>query len=961
MIAGVPVEVDVDGERRADRVRLVDFDTAARNRFLVVSQLTIQGSKGLRRPDLVCYLNGLPVAVVELKSATAEQADIWSAYHQLRTYQDEIPDLFAANAALVISDGVHARVGALGAPRERFLPWRTLRDQDDRPLLEFELEKVVRGFFAPDLFLEYLRDFILFEQADGRLTKKIAGYHQFHGVREAMRAVTTAVLPARRDRVREARATWGRDVPPGSHKGGIFWHTQGSGKSLSMVFLAGKLLRHPALQNPTVVVVTDRDDLDEQLYQTFAGAADLLGERPERATDRGDLRTRLAGRASGGIIFTTIQMFLPGRDEERFPAINARENVVVIADEAHRSQYGTRATLDRATGRYRYGYARHMRDALPNATFVGFTGTPIEGDDRDTRDVFGDYVSIYDIQDAVDDGATVPIYYESRANRLDLDPDVLRELDEVGNAVAEYEEELPPGTAEAARWVTLERLVGSASSVRQMAADIVQHFEARRAAIEGKGMIVGMSRDICARLYEEIVRLRPEWHHDEPGQGAIKVVMTGSAADPPHIQRHLVGPADRRLVERRFRDPDDPLRLVIVRDMWLTGFDVPPLHTLYVGKPMQGHALMQAIARVNRVFRDKAGGLVVDYVGIAGELRRALRTYTEARGKGRPAQRAEEALVELRRHLDSARGMLHGFLYHDYRTNAVALLLPAANHVLGQDDGARRWGDAVVAISKAYALCGTLDEAAELREEVAFFQAVRAVIAKTTTPERTLAAERKDSVIRQILDRAVVAGGVEDVLALAGIARPDLSVLSDAFLAEVRALPQRNLAVELLQRLMRDAVRARGRTNVVVEERFGKRLQDVLNRYRARMLESAQVIEELIAMARDFREEAQRGAKLGLNDAELAFYDALADHPGAARDVGEATLQQIAVELTEKLQKSASVDWQKRESVRARLRNLVRITLRRHRYPPEGQEAAIQLVLDQAERLSDAWTSAVTA
>ncbi len=961
LLDGVPVEMDIEGVKRGDRARLIDFEHPEQNHFLVVNQYTVQGTKQPRRPDLVCFINGIPIAVIELKNTASEQADIWSAFNQLETYKAEITDLFVFNEALVISDGLHARVGSLTADRERFMPWRTLRNENDRPLLEFELEKVVRGFFAPELLLDYLRYFILFEQGDDGIIKKIAGYHQFHAVREAVRAtVIAATQPqAAANKAEEERATYGKRVVPGSRKGGIVWHTQGSGKSISMVCFTGKLMQQPEMemQNPTIVVVTDRNDLDGQLFQTFAGARSLLKETPQQAEDRDRLRALLNGRPSGGIIFTTVQKFSPEKDEDQFPRLTDRTNVVVIADEAHRSQYGFNAVLDKKTGKYKYGFAKHLRDALPNATFVGFTGTPVETDDKDTRAVFGDYVSIYDIQDAVDDGATVPIYYESRLAKLDINQAEIEALSDQVEEVFEDEESLALREAAKTKWAALEKLVGAEPRIKQVAADIVQHFEARIGFVDGKGMIVAMSREICAHLYNAIVALRPEWHSTDPAQGAIKVVMTGSAADKELLQPHIYNATTKKQLEKRFKNPKDPLKLVIVRDMWLTGFDVPCLHTMYVDKPMRDHNLMQAIARVNRVFRDKEGGLVVDYIGIAAELRRALKTYTESRGKGQPTLDSAEALAKLKELMDVARGLLHGFDYSAYRTQATGLLLPAANFVLGLDDGKKRWFDVVLAITKAFSLCGTLDEAMELREEIAFFQAIKSVIAKATETDKKLTEDKKSAVLKQILDNAVVAEGVEDIFKLAGLGRPDISILSDAFLEEVRNLPQRNFAVELLQKLLNDEIKSRSRTNVILEKKFSDRLLAALNRYRSRAIESAQVIEELIQMAKEFREAARRGQNLGLNESELAFYDALADNESAVRELGDDILKKIAHELTDKLRNSTTVDWQKRESVRARLRNLVRITLRRYKYPPDMQEEAIRLVLDQAERLSDEWSS----
>lgn len=969
LIDGLPVVVERDGEKRGDRVRLMDFANPQQNQFLVVNQFTVQGTKQPRRPDLVCFINGIPIAVLELKNMAGAQTDIWSAFQQIETYKTEISDLFVFNEAIVISDGLHARVGSLTADRERFLPWRTVRNENDRPLLEFELEKVVRGFFAPELLLDYLRYFILFEQSDDGIVKKIAGYHQFHAVREAVRATVIAATGTVEEAVQDERATYGRDVKPGSRKGGIVWHTQGSGKSISMVCFTGKLMQQPEMQNPTIVIVTDRNDLDGQLYQTFMGARSLLKETPQQATDRDQLRALLAGRPSGGIIFATVQKFSPEKDEDQFPKLTDRTNIVVIADEAHRSQYGFRAVLDKKSGKYKYGFAKHLRDALPRATFVGFTGTPVDNGDKDTRAVFGDYVSVYDIQDAVDDGATVPIYYESRLAKLDINQAEIETLSKQVEEVFEDEEDVAQREAEKTKWAALEKLVGAEPRIKQVAADIVQHFEARMSTVDGKGMVVAMSRQICVDLFDAIVALRPEWKgtlvpgksgdkssHYSVEDGAIRIVMTGSAADDAKLQPHIYNASMKKQLEKRFKNPKDPLKLVIVRDMWLTGFDVPCLHTMYVDKPMRDHNLMQAIARVNRVFKDKEGGLVVDYIGIAAELRQALKTYTESRGKGRPTLDAAEALAKLKELMDVARGLLHGFDYSAYRTDAIKLLLPVANFVLGLENGRKRWFDTVLAITKAISLCGTLDEAMALREEIAFFQAVKSVIAKITETDKKLSQDQKQAVLRQILNNAVVAEGVEDIFKLAGLDRPDIGLLSDAFLEEVRQLPHRNFAVELLQKLLNDEIRSRSKTNIVLEKKFSDRLLAALNRYRSRAIESAQVIEELIEMAKEFRESARRGENMGLNDSELAFYDALADNESAVRELGDDILKKIAFELTKKLRNSTSVDWQKRESVRARLRNLVRITLRRYKYPPDLQEKAIQLVLEQAERLSDEWS-----
>ncbi|HUW39988.1 MAG TPA: type I restriction endonuclease subunit R [Rectinemataceae bacterium] len=956
LLKGLPVEVEDEGSRRGDRARLVDFEVPGNNEFLVVNQFTVLGTKQPRRPDLVCFLNGIPIAVIELKNPVDEGVGIEDAFNQLSTYKTEISQLFVYNEALVISDGINARVGSLTAGLDRFLPWRVVRNEDDRPLLEYELEKVVRGFFSPDLLLDYLRSFILFEDSDDGIVKKIAAYHQFHAVREALRVAVIAATGARKESVAE-RATYGKRVVPGSRKGGIVWHTQGSGKSITMAFFAGKLMREPRLANPTIVVVTDRNDLDGQLFGVFVGARELLGELPVQAESREQLRELLAGRESGGIYFTTVQKFVPEKGETSFPKLNGRSNIIVVADEAHRSQYGFKAVLDKQSGRYRYGFAKHLRDALPEATFVGFTGTPVEGGDRDTRAVFGDYVSIYDIQDAVDDKATVPIYYESRLAKLDLDEAEMEVLGAQIEDVFEDEEDTARREATLSRWAALEKIVGAKPRIESLAADIVSHFESRLGVIEGKGMIVCMSREICARLYEAIVDLRPSWHDSDPEKGLIKVVMTGSAADKEPIQSHVYNASTRKRLEKRFKSPSDSLKLVIVRDMWLTGFDVPCLHTMYVDKPMHDHNLMQAIARVNRVFGAKEGGLVVDYIGMAQALRNALKNYTESKGKGEPAHPAADALSALREKLEVARELIRGFDYSKYFGEAQELLIPAANYILGREEGAKRWADTILAASQAFSLCGTLDEAVAYREELAFFQAIKAIIAKAGSPTAATSANVKESVLRQILDNAVVVEGIHDVFSLAGLEHPDIGILSDDFLAEVRNYPQKNLAALLLERLMADQISSRARTNVVLEKKFADRLRETINRYHNRAIESAQVIEELIAMAKEFREATVRGEKLGLDESEFAFYEALANNDSAVRELGDEILSSIARELTEKLRGSASIDWRKRENVRARLRNLVRITLRRYKYPPDKQEEAVELVLNQAERLTDEWSA----
>ncbi|MCU4500658.1 type I restriction endonuclease subunit R [Acinetobacter radioresistens] len=944
LLEGVPVTYKKQDDWVHDHAFLVDFNHMQQNRFVAVNQFTILGTKQPRRPDIICFINGIPFAVLELKSPTDENADIWDAFNQLQTYKEEISDLFVYNEALVVSDGVTARVGSLTANQERFLPWRTIKNEDDKPALEWELETVIRGFFDRELFLDYIRFFVLFETDGEKTIKKIAGYHQFHAVREAVQATIAAANPA------------------GDKKAGVVWHTQGSGKSISMCCYAGKLLQQPAMHNPTLLIVTDRNDLDGQLFETFSNAQELLKQTPVQANNRDELRQLLAERESGGIIFTTVQKFALLDGESEHPLLNGRHNIVVMSDEAHRSQYGLKAKLGN-DGTYKFGYAKHMRDALRNAAFIGFTGTPISSEDKDTRAVFGDYVSIYDIQDAVDDGATVPIYYESRLAKLDINQAEIEELSEQVDEVVEDEEDVGNREKTKSEWSRLEKLVGATPRLKQIAADLVAHFEARTEATAGKGMIVTMSREICVHLYNEIIALRPDWHDPDPEKGKIKIVMTGSASDKPLLQPHIYNKQVKKRLEKRFKDVNDPLQLVIVRDMWLTGFDAPCTHTMYIDKPMKGHNLMQAIARVNRVFKDKQGGLVVDYIGIANELKQALKTYTDAKGKGEPTLRAEEAYAVLAEKMDAIRGMFAktneqvGMDLSAYETQAHRLIIPAANYVLSLKDGKKRFLDLVLAINKAFSLCSTLDEAKNLHKEIAFYSAIKAVISKHTSVDRKLSQAEKDSTLKQILDNAVIADGVTDVFAMCGLDKPNIGLLSDEFLEDVRQMPYRNLAVELLEKLLNDGIKAKTRNNVVQEKRFSDRLQETLRKYNNRAIETSQVIEELIQMAKEFQAEMQREASLGLNPDEIAFYDALANNESAVRELGDDTLKQIAREITEKLRKSTTVDWQVRDSVRAQLKILVRRTLQRWKYPPDKAAEAIELVMKQAEQLSNAWTT----
>jgi len=955
LLKGISVSWRERDEVRHEDARLIDFAKVDANEFLVVNQFAIKGPRKTRRPDIVVFINGLPLAVIELKNPADVQADIWDAYQQLVTYKEEIPDLFNYNEALIVSDGLTARVGSLTAVKERFMPWRTLKSEDDKPRVELEIEKIVRGFFDRELFLDYIKHFVLFEQDGGRTIKKIAGYHQFHAVREAVRVTVIAAQDVEVKGAEEGRATYGKQVVPGCRKAGVVWHTQGSGKSISMVCYAAKLVEQPEMKNPTIVVVTDRNDLDGQLFETFSAAHELLKQTPEQADSREELRAKLASRQAGGIIFTTVQKFSLPEKEEKHPVLCDRSNVVVISDEAHRSQYGFKARLNIKTGKYVYGFAKHMRDALPAASFIGFTGTPIPEGDHETRKVFGGYVSVYDIKDAVDDGATVEILYEGRLVKLTVNSAEIERLSAEVDEVVEDEEDVALREKTKGNWATLEKLVGAEERVKEVAADLVKHFEARVAVLDGKAMIVGMSRAICARLYKEIVELRPEWHDADIEKGAIKVVMTGSAADVGELRAHITSKRDRKRLEKRFKNPADPLRLVIVRDMWLTGFDVPCAHTMYVDKPMKGHGLMQAIARVNRVFKDKPAGLVVDYIGIASELKAALKDYTDSNGRGQPTRRAEEFLDVLRERVDACRGLFHGFDYARFATHATALLVPAANHILGLTDGKVRFLDLMTAINRAFAVCGTLDEAAELRQEIAFFSAVKAAIVKYTTVDRKLSEAEKNSALRRILDNAVVSEGVVDIFALAGINKPSIGLLSAAFVEDVRNMPAKNLAVELLEKLLHDEIKAHTKTNVVLQKKFSDRLIEALRKYHNRAIETAQVIEELLAMATEFKQAIDRNEELGLNADEVAFYDALAERPEVLKTMGDLTLKKLATELTEQLRSSTMVDWQVRDSVRAKMRLLIKRLLRKYKYPPAGQEEAVALVLQQAEALADEW------
>jgi type I restriction enzyme R subunit len=954
LVDGVSVEYRTrEGEVRGAQARVLDFDDPAGNDWLAVNQFTVAEGQHNRRPDIVLFVNGLAVAVLELKNAADEEATIWSAFQQLQTYQAEIPSLFAPNSVLVVSDGVEARVGALGAGREWFKPWRTIAGEALADPHIPELQVVSEGVFAPRRFLDLVRDFIVFEDdGSGRLVKKMAGYHQFHAVQVAVGETLRAAELARADRVAEPLGGYEAGRKPGGKPGdrriGVVWHTQGSGKSLTMAFYAGRIIREPAMENPTLVVLTDRNDLDDQLFGTFSRCRDLLRQPPVQAESRAHLR-QLLSVAAGGVVFTTIHKFFPEEKGDRHATLSERRNIVVIADEAHRSQYDF---ID--------GFARHMRDALPHASFIGFTGTPIELADANTRAVFGDYISVYDIQRAVQDGATVPIYYESRLAKLALDEAERPNIDPDFEEATEGEE-VERKEKLKTKWAQLEAIVGAEKRLRLVARDIVEHFEKRLEALDGKAMIVCMSRRICVELYRELVRLRPDWAHDDDDKGAIKVVMTGSASDPTDWQPHIRNKPRREALANRFRDPADPLRMVLVRDMWLTGFDAPSLHTMYIDKPMRGHGLMQAIARVNRVFRDKPGGLVVDYLGLAHELKAALATYTESGGTGRTALDQEEAVALMQEKYEVCCGLFHGFDRSRWTAGTpqerLSLLPAAQEHILAQENGKDRCLRAVRELSQAFALAVPHEQALRIRDDVAFFQAVQAVLAKRA-PGEARPEEELDHAVRQIISRAVAPEGVVDIFAAAGLQKPDISILSDEFLAEVRGMPQRNLAVELLQKLLKGEIGTRRRKNVVQARSFAEMLEQTIRRYQSRAIEAAQVIEELIALARDMREANARGEKLNLSEEELAFYDALETNDSAVKVLGDETLRTIARELVATVRNNVTIDWTLRENVRAQLRVLVKRILRKHGYPPDKQEKATQTVIEQAEVLSAEWATA---
>ena len=931
LVEGIPVEMQrADGSRGHEPVWALDFADPENNDFLAVNQFTVVEDKHDRRPDVVLFVNGLPLAVMEFKNAADKKADIWKAFNDHQTKKAQIPSLFAYNEALVISDGVEARIGTLTADREWFMPWRTIEGEALADAKLPQLQVVLEGAFDKRRFLDLIRHFIVFEDVGGGvLVKKMAGYHQYHAVNAALEETARAAGAG------------------GDRRVGVVWHTQGSGKSLTMAFYAGRVVLHPAMENPTLIVITDRNDLDDQLFGTFARCHELLRQQPTQAQSRANLRELLT-TTSGGVVFTTVHKFFPTEGEDQHPLLSDRRNIVVIADEAHRSQYDF---ID--------GFARHMREALPNASFIGFTGTPIELTDKNTRAVFGDYVSIYDIERAVKDGATVPIYYESRLAKLELDETAKPLLDEEFEEATEGEE-VDRKEKLKTKWAQLEALVGTEKRLKLIAEDLVRHFETRLEAMDGKAMIVCMSRRICVELYKAIMAIRPDWHHEDDGAGTIKIVMTGSASDPVDWQGHIRNKPRREELAKRFKDPKDPFKVVIVRDMWLTGFDAPCLHTMYVDKPMRGHGLMQAIARVNRVFKDKPGGLVVDYLGLADQLKYALANYTQSGGKGQTAIDQNEAVAAMLERYEVCCDIFHGFDWSAWKNGEpqkrLSVLPAAQEHVLAQGDGKNRLVKAVSELSKAFALAVPHEKALEIRDDVAFFQAVKSVLTKSSTDGRR-SPEEIELAIRQIVSKAVSSDEVIDIFAAAGLKKPDISILSDEFLAEVRGMPQRNLAVEMLRKLLTGEIKTRSRKNVVQARSFAEMLEKSIRAYQNRAIETAQVIEELIALAKDLREANRRGEELGLTEDEVAFYDALGVNDSAVAVLGDETLRLIAQELVKAVRNSVTIDWTVRENVRAQMRVIIKRILRRYGYPPDKQAHATDLVLEQAEVLCEHWTA----
>ena len=939
-VNGIPQRVrGSDGVESSELVRVIDFENIENNDFLAVNQFSVEHNSeaGARRPDIVLFVNGLPLVVIEVKNPLDLDTDIWEAFNQLETYKEHITKLFFYNIALVIADGSDARVGSLTADTERFLKWRSIDGVNLDPHGAFgHTQTLIEGLFDKQNLLDVIQYFMIF--VPGKKTiKMFPGYHQFYAVTKAYERALLASKDG------------------GDGKGGLMWHTQGSGKSYEMACLAGKMIKSNELKNPTIVLVTDRNNLDDQLYDTFVGAKALLRQDPVMADSRDDLRKQIGTRPAGGVVFTTIQKFQLDEKETKFPALTKRRNVFVFTDEAHRSQYGFSAKVEKSG--FKVGYAQHLRDALPNATFFAFTGTPVAEADRDTRQVFGDEIDIYDMVQANDDGATVPIYYESRLVNLELPEEAKIVLNDLAEQLVEDEEDSVQATLKR-RWADLELIVGSEPRIKEIAKDIVSHFANRCASPEladGKAMVVGMSRNICVDLYNEIIVLKPEWHSTDHRTGGIKIVFHSSASDKEKIRPHIYTKQQKRDLENRFKDPADELKIVIVRDMWLTGYDSPPCHTMYVDKPMKGHNLMQAIARVNRVFKNKPGGLVVDYIGIATELKDAIATYTRGKRSAPPIGFLEQALTTFTEKLGIVRDILHGCSIEGFKEKPHEAITKIADFVLKLEDGKKRFADASAALSKAYALVNSHPDAVKHREEVALYQYIRVMLTKPDVTVKKVSSEERDALIRQALSRGIVPEGIVDVFAVAGLDRPNIGLLSEEFLREIRAMKEKNLAVEALSRLLKDQIKSRFRTNIVQNSVYSDELEKVLDRYSKRGIETAQIIEELIALATRLNAQIAQGNADGLNAYEIAFYDALEKNQEAVRNMEHASLVQLAQELTAKVKKNIKIDWSKRESTRAELRVLVRNLLDRYGYPPDFSKEAVELVIRQAETLTEEW------
>lgn len=940
VVEGVPVAFQQDDRTNHKNVQLFDFADVEKNEFLAVNQFTMVENRNNRRPDVVIFINGLPVSVIELKNPADENATTRDAFNQLQTYKAEIPALFVTNELLIISDGLEARVGSLTAGWDWFLPWRTMDGETVAPKGMPELEVCIKGIFTKKRLLDYIRHFVTFDVDGSKITKRIAGYHQYHAVNKAVECTVRATSPK------------------GDKKVGVVWHTQGSGKSLSMAFYAGKIVQESAMENPTIVVLTDRNDLDDQLFDTFCSCNDILRQKPVQVASRADLREKLQV-ASGGVVFTTIQKFMPEDNGDNYPLLSERRNIIFVADEAHRSQYGFDAKLRKDGSGIKYGYAKYVRDALPNASFIGFTGTPVQKTDRNTLSVFGDYIDVYDISRAVEDGATVRIYYESRLAKIELKEEERPKIDPTFEEITE-EEEMTEKERLKSKWAQIEAMVGTEKRIGLIAKDIVTHFETRLETIDGKGMIVCMSRRICVDLYNAIVKLRPQWHSAEDNAGFLKIVMTGSASDPLEWQQHVRNTKRRKELAKRFKDPKEPFKLVIVRDMWLTGFDAPSMHTMYVDKPMQGHNLMQAIARVNRVFKDKRGGLVVDYLGIAYNLKKALGDYTE-RDQEETGISLDDAVAIMLEKYEIVCEILHTFDWSKFLSEKpqerLRVIPEAMEYILTQDDGKKRFMQAVGSLSKAYALSVPHEKALKIREDVAFFQAVKSALVKMTEEGREPGKTKEDieQAIKQLVSKAVVSDKVVDIFAVAGIKAPDISILSEEFLAEVKGMKYKNLAVELLRKLLNDEIKTRSKKNLVQSRAFSEMLERAIAKLQKRTIEATEVILELIELARQMREAHKRGDDLKLTEDELAFYDALEVNDSAVKVLGDDALRSIAQELVQRVRENVSIDWTQKESVRAKIRLIVKRILNKYGYPPDKQEKATQTVLQQAEMLCKDW------